>query len=302
MGLFTEKYRRSFSVNLILGTRRAVAALGVAALVGGCSSTGGSAAPDGPKLKVVAGLYPLAEAARRVGGSRIAVVDLTSPGMRPSGLTIGPDQIDQIRAADVVIDVGGGFQPAVEEAAVAARTVAVLPAVGGTDPHVWLDPVVWQKVVVLIAQALVRADPAGRTDYLRGARDYTAALGALDISYRSSLSDCARHDLVTSQPAFARLAARYGLVEDAIGPPSPERLAALAGLVKTTHATTVFTEPLVSADSAQALARASHVRTKVLDPIEGLAPTSDPHATYLSLMDDNLAALISALGCSNSEG
>jgi ABC-type Zn uptake system ZnuABC Zn-binding protein ZnuA len=217
-------------VRFVLCTRRvaAVVAVGLAAMAGGCSSGGSSAAPAPPKLTVVADVYPLADLARRVGGSRIAVVD----------------HVDPVRGADVVLGIGG-----------------MLPAVGGTDPHVWLDPVLWQKVVAIVSQAFERADPAGRADYQRGARDFTAALGALDISYRSSLSDCAHHDFVTSQPKFGRLAARYGLVEDTIG--------------------------------------TTHVKTVVLDPIEVL---TNPHKSYLSLMNDNLATLISALKCSNSEG
>jgi zinc transport system substrate-binding protein len=254
---------------------------------------------------VVASLFPLAEVARQVGGSRITVTDLTPTGMPPQHLAIGPNQVAQIQAADVVIELGLGFQPAVESAAAAAgkgHVVDVLPAIGGTDPDVWLDPVLMQQVVALVAQALQQADPAGRADYRRGARDFTAGLGALDISYRSSLSDCAHHELVTAQSAFGWLSARYGLHEDAISGTSPERLAALADLVRSKHLTTVFTEPLVPPDGAQALAREAHVRTEVLDPIEGLtAGQNQVRTTYLSLMTDNLATLISALGCSNSE-
>jgi zinc transport system substrate-binding protein len=245
----------------------------------------------------------MAEVARQVGGTRINVTDLTPTGVPPRRLAIGPGQVAQVRAADVVIELGLGFQPAVENAAAGkANVVAVLPAIGGTDPHVWLDPVLMQQVVALVAQTLQHADPAGRADYQRGARDFTAALGALDISYRSSLSDCARHQLVTAQGAFGRLSARYGLHEDAIDQTSPERMAALADLVRSKHLTTVFTEPLASPDAALALARRTHVKPEVLDPIEGLAAGQNRvRTTYLSLMTDNLATLLSALGCRNSE-
>jgi zinc transport system substrate-binding protein len=283
-----------------------------AALGAGCSAGGISAAPNRPRLNVVASLFPLAEVARRVGGDRVTVIDLTPSGVEPRGLAISPLQVDQIRSADVVLDVGLGFQPAVEEVAAAADrrtdTLAVLPAIGGSEPHVWLDPIAMEQVVALVAQAFQRADPAGRATYDRGARDFTAALGALDISYRSSLADCAGHELVTSNAAFARMGARYGLNEDPIAGGSGAasdpagRLAVLANLIRAKHVKAVFTEPLASPSAAELLARQAHVKTEALDPIEGLTGSSPPHATYLSLMADDLATLLSALGCANSEG
>jgi zinc transport system substrate-binding protein len=284
-----------------------------AAIVAGCSPGPSSAVPQKPGLDVVTGLFPLAEVARQVGGSRITLNDLTPAGMLPERLAIGPSQLAQIRAANVVIEIGLGFQPELERAAeLAGNALDILPAIGGSDPHVWLDPVLMQQVVALVAQAFERADPAGRAGYERGARDFTAALGALDISYRSSLADCARHDLVTSSDAFGRLSARYGLTEHAISPvssgadsrigPDPAHLAALADLVRAKHLTTVFTEPMWSQDATQTLARMTHTRTEVLDPIEGLGAADSPlRKTYISLMTDNLATLLTALGCSNSE-
>ena len=63
----------------------------------------------------------------------------------------------------------------------------------------------------------------------------------------------------------------------------------------------MFTEPLASPSAAETLAREAHVKTEVLDPIEGLTGPAPPHASYLSLMADDLATLLSALGCANSE-
>src|SRR5258708_3538182 len=80
----------------------------------------------------------------------------------------------------------------------ALGVVSVLAVPGGADPYVWLDPVLLQAVVAQVAAALARADPSGTAAYRRGARDFTAELIALDISFRSSLANCSRHDIVTS--------------------------------------------------------------------------------------------------------
>ena len=127
---------------------------------------------------------------------------------------------------------------------------------------------------------------------------------ALDGRYRQGLASCARHELVTSHQAFGRLAARYGLIQRGIAgvspdaEPDPGRLAQLGDLVRSHGVTTIFTETLVSPKIADTLARSAGVRTEVLDPIEGLTREElAKGATYVSVMDDNLAKLRAALGC-----
>ena len=80
--------------------------------------------------------------------------------------------------------------------------------------------------------------------------------------------------------------------------PTPRALARLIDEVRRSHATTVFFETLVSPRLAETVAREAHVKTAVLDPIEGLTPEALKRgATYFTVMRANLAALRSALGC-----
>ena len=53
---------------------------------------------------------------------------------------------------------------------------------------------------------------------------------------------------------------------------------------------------LASPALADSLARDLGIETAVLDPIEGLT-SADPHATYLTLMRQNLAAIAKASVC-----
>ncbi len=69
-------------------------------------------------------------------------------------------------------------------------------------------------------------------------------------------------------------------------------------LVRSTGATTVFFERLVSSRLADTVAREVGARTAVLDPIEGLTPSEqDRGDDYFSLMRGNLGALRTALAC-----
>jgi zinc transport system substrate-binding protein len=218
--------------------------------------------------------------------------------------------------------MGHGFQPAVEDVAKSRHsgvTVDVLGALAaqrklrelpsgaqetGTDPHVWLDPVLMGDVVDEVMKALTLADPAGAPIYQRNAERYRSEIEALDRRFRDGLADCARHVIVTSHAAFGYLAARYGLVQEAIAglspeaEPDPKRLAELADLVRREGVTTIFTEELVSPRVADTLAREAGVQTAVLNPLEGLTFQEVARGEdYVSVMDKNLATLRTALGC-----
>ena len=91
----------------------AVCAALVATVVAACGDgRPGGGAGDG--LEVVGGFYPLAEGARRVGGEAVDVDDLTPAGAEPHDIELSPDQVDRLEDADLVLYLGGGFQPAVE--------------------------------------------------------------------------------------------------------------------------------------------------------------------------------------------
>ena len=291
-----------------------------AAVVAGSIVLGPVADAATKKQQVVASFYPLAYAAERVGGSRVEVANLTPAGAEPHDLELTPKQIDELLDADLVLDLGRNFQPAVEKAAEqrdgpTIKLLDVLPIKTGgkkvdesdanaLDPHVWLDPVLMSAIVTQVQHALTKADPSGRAVYRRNADALRAQLTALDTRYETGLANCKRRLMVTSHEAFGYLARRYGLKQEGVAglspdaEPDPKRLADLTDLVKRDGVTVVFTEALVSPRIADTLAREAGVRTEVLDPLEGLTDAEQKHgATYTSVMDENLAKLRDALGC-----
>ena len=279
---------------------RIVLILIVVALVGCRSGAAG-------KNTVVAAFYPLAFAAQTMSPSA-KVENLTPPGAEPHDLELTPKTVARIETAGVVLYLGHGFQPAVSDAVknASGHTVDVL---GGlplhsakgqeagltADPHVWLDPALFQRIVRRIAAVLPKpVHDAG----------LIADLQKLDRDYRAGLAHCARNDIVTSHAAFSYLTQRYGLHQVPItgltpeSEPTPKQLANVVAVVRRTHASTVFFERLVSPRLADTVAREVGARTAVLDPIEGLTPAEQGRGeNYLTLMRENLAALRKALAC-----
>jgi zinc transport system substrate-binding protein len=280
---------------------RIVLILIAAAVVAGCDSAAGG------KNTVVAAFYPLAYAAQTMSPSA-KVENLTPPGAEPHDLELTPRAVARIEKAAVVLYLSHGFQPAVSDAVKSAggRKIDILQGLPlhaargqeaglSADPHVWLDPVLFEQIVRRIAAVLPRPVHTG---------PLIADLGALDRDYRKGLAHCERRDIVTSHAAFGYLAQRYGLRQVPItgltpeSEPTPKQLAHVIQLVRQTHATTVFFERLVSPRLADTVAREVGAHTAVLDPIEGLTPSEQRHGeTYLTVMRENLAALRKALAC-----
>ncbi|MEO6120591.1 MAG: zinc ABC transporter substrate-binding protein [Acidimicrobiales bacterium] len=297
----------------------------LAVLVAACSGPNGPGdRTDDGRLRVVASFYPLAEAARRVGGPTVEVTNLTPAGSEPHDLELSSGEVDRIEDAAVVLYLGGGFQPAIEGAVDRAKGAAVdlLSADLGlltaaedeedgkdkdqdwADPHVWLDPTLQRKLAIRVQVALANADPANATTYQANAATYGAELEALDGEFRRGLAACDRRVIVTAHAAFGYLARRYDLTQEAIAGLAPEaepeagRLAELTNKVKAEGITTIFYETLVAPDVAETLAREAGVDTAVLDPVEGLSEEQLSNGqSYVSAMRGNLEAIRAALGC-----
>ena len=276
--------------------------LGVAGC-GGAEPSADTEKTDTEKT-VVAAFYPLAWAAEQLGGDGVEVVNLTPPGVEPHDIELTPGDVERVRDADLVLYLGEGFMPALEDAVagngkaldlLAGEELLSAEDESGRDPHIWLDPMRYAAVVREIAEALGMPEASD---------SLVARLTELDTELREGLASCERRRIVTSHAAFAYLADAYELDQLALtglspeAEPSPRALEALVNEVREEGTTTVFFEALVSPRLAETVARETSARTAALDPLEGL--TEDEVADgedYFSVMHENLAALREALGC-----
>src|ERR687896_956026 len=115
-----------------------------------CGDSAGSGGEEGRPL-VVAAFYPLQFVAQEVGGSAIEVRSLTPSGVEPHDLELSVGQIRELGEADLVVFLGEGFQPALEDALAGLDPNRQFDALAGEelpegehaededelDPHVW---------------------------------------------------------------------------------------------------------------------------------------------------------------------
>ncbi|MCQ9181063.1 metal ABC transporter substrate-binding protein [Streptomyces sp. IBSBF 2953] len=311
---------------LISGTAVAAAtALGLGSL-SACSSDSAAAA-NTDKFDVVASFYPMAFLAERIGGDHVHVTSLTQPGQEPHDLEISAKQTAALQESDAVLYLKN-LQPSVDDAVaqsglktkIDAASLTTLEKHGnevgghaaehddhqneelsGLDPHIWLDPVRYSQVAEGVGKAFEKADPDHAADYKANTAALVKQLCDLNTEFEKGLANTRTKVFVTTHAAFGYLAERYGLTEEAINgldpesEPSAARVKELEKMTKADGVTTVFYETLVSDRTAKTIASDAHLRTDVLDPIEGITKKSRGK-DYFAVQQANLKALQTALG------
>jgi zinc transport system substrate-binding protein len=302
-------------------------------LFAGCASglptqngtSSGSSAQSAKKIEVVTSFYPLYELASTIGGDKIEVSNLVPPGSEPHDYEPSPQDIIRLNNAQLVVLNGAGFEswsgnvvPDLQSKGV--TVVELSKSIGellqgtpeseatsqgsATDPHFWLDPVLYQQEARFMGQTLGQIDPSNKDYYAVNAENFANKLQKVADNYQTGLSACPLHSIVTSHAAFGYLAKRYGLTVAAISglspdsEPSPRKIAELTDLVKQSGIKYIFTETLLSPKIADTLASEANVQTLVFNPLEGLTKAEMAAGEdYISVMERNLQQLRLALGC-----
>ncbi len=268
-------------------------------------------------LVVISTIYPWADVAKQIGGDLVTVTTLTPPGVEPHDYEPTPQDLVRLYQADVVILNGWGVDAWADKLVdpLRAKDVSVIrlsdeqlmqevgTALGGQDPHFWLDPVLVSQAAERISSDLALDSP--RSVEILAQKDlYASKLQELDRSYRTGLGKCQRKELVTTHDAFQYLAKRYALTPLPIlgrspeEDPSPQTIARLIDVIQQKGVKTIFFESLVSSKLAQTIAEEVGAQTSVLNPLEGLTQAElAAGKDYILIMQENLVQLRTALGC-----
>lgn len=263
------------------------------------------------RLKIVTSFYVLGDFAKRVGGDNVEVKTIIPAGAEPHEYEPTPKDIADIYSARLFFYQGGGFDQwadrlrgEIQQRGIAAVPIAEHFTLSNGDPHIWLDPVLAQKEIGIIRDSLIKIDPKNTELYANNAASYAVLLADLDKKYQDGLLFCAVKEIVASHSAYQYLADRYGLSLVSIAGSSPEqepslrKIAEIVWLIRAKDIKYIFVEPLAGSKAAQAVALETGVKSLALNPIEGLTDADIAAGkNYLSLMEDNLQNLKTALSC-----
>ncbi len=203
------------------------------------------------KLQIFTTILPQAYFAERIGGDRVMVEALVTPGQNLHAYQPSPRQIARLSQANIyftinipteqgwlksardanpsiqIVDITEG----IERQSMAAHdctTTAMEKAAahkedehehehdheaikGNADPHLWLNPLLVKKMAERIAQACITADPAGRTVYEQNLKQFQQELDALDQEIKSKLTNLKSRRFMIYHPALSYFAQRYEL-------------------------------------------------------------------------------------------
>jgi len=262
------------------------------------------------KVNIAASIMPLADWARNIGGTNVAVTTILKPGESPHTFTPRPSQMIMLKKADLFIEVGLGLEFWAGKMVSAADNPKLVTLVlgglvstnkadrheGGVNPHVWLSP----RLAVLFCEAirdrLCEIDPARAGQYRKNYERYAGILRALDSEIRARIGAWRTKEFVCFHPAYVYFERDYGLRHVAIEEipsrsPSPSELAAVVDEVRRIRARAVFVEPQLDPKVGWTVAKETGASVEILDP-EGGFPDRD---TYIKLMRFNLGQMEKAL-------
>lgn len=280
-----------------------------------------AAAPAGGngKIKATASFYAVYFLARQIGGDKAEVLNITPAGAEPHDYEPSAADMAAIENSRIVFLNGGGLETwgnDVQKTLDPKKTVVIVAGNGLTnlqkdeegktitDPHIWLDPELMQKMADAVLAGFVAADPDNRDYYENNASELKSKLATLDEEFRHGLANCAKKEIITSHSAFGYLAARYGLKQVSVAglspeeEPSPQQLAQIAEFAKGNNVKYIFFEALVSPKLSETIANEIGAQTLELNPIEGLdADEAAKGDDYITEMQKNLVNLQIALEC-----
>jgi zinc/manganese transport system substrate-binding protein len=296
----------------------------------GCSDDGGGS--DGAPIVVTTNI--LGDIVEHLVGGDVEVDVVMPPNASPHDFAPSAQQAAAMRAADVLVVNGLGFEEGLTDTIEAAAADGVdLIAVAelapghlvageeahdheddqeagfshdGEDPHVFTDPRRMQQAVTLLGEQLATRVTGLDTDAFRArVADYTADLGALDAEIEAMVAELApeRRVLVTNHEVLGYFADRYGFeVLGTIIPslstgaePSASDLADLADEIAAAGVPAIFAETSSPARLAEALA-AEGTDVEVVELYgESLGEDGSEADTYIGMVRTNATRIVEAL-------
>ncbi len=293
----------------------------------GCSKN--AVVEDHNKMEVVTTIYPVYEVAKAVGGDKVSVSMLVSPGAEPHDWEPTVKDIRAIGKAKIFMYNGLGMEPVEKlikpEVLKDAMPVDVSKAPGviileadedeheednhgkvhaeehhheGYDPHIWLNPENMIAETRYVVDAFSKVDPENASYYKERGEAYIKELQALNVSYKDWRSHTSVQTLVVTHEAFGYLANAYDLQQKGImglsseSEPTAEKMATLIEYIKEHHIHVIFSESFVNQKLAKTVAKETGAQIYTLHSIESITPEEmKAGANYISLMKENLATL-----------
>jgi manganese/zinc/iron transport system substrate-binding protein len=277
------------------------------------------------KLNVVATTGMIADAVSNVGGDMVELKVLMGAGIDPHAYRQTRTDIVAMANADLVLWNGLYLEAQMEEflleLSLDNSVVPVAEKIPGNlligsedysdryDPHLWMNPNLWSRVVLNIRDALISVRPSASDEFRANANIYLEQISELVIYANKVLSSVPAENriLLTSHDAFNYFGNAYGFEVVGIQGISTEseaglqRISTLVDMLIERNVKAVFVETSVSDRNIRALVEGAQAAGH--DVIIGGELFSDAmgepntyKGTYIGMIDSNSTTISLALG------
>jgi len=215
-----------------------------------------TAQPTTDKYTIFTSILPQEYFVERIGGDRVAVQALVTPGSSPATYEPTPRQMAALSEARLFFRIGvpfeNAFVPKIEGTTKELRIIDTRAGIplremkahhhhedehekearheddehhaeeehhhheGGKDPHIWLSPQLVKVQARTIADALIELDMAGKAVYESNLAALLKDLDVLDATLAEALAPVKGKTFMVFHPAWGYFADTYGLKQEPI--------------------------------------------------------------------------------------
>lgn len=249
---------------------------------------------DSGKLKVAAGLPPIAGLVKIIGGERVEVTSVLPEGKTPHDFAPTPKTIRQTSGTKIFFTTRMPFEDKIANTVQkSSRICDVSQGIeriafhdganhqhhhhgescshDSHDPHVWLAPANAIIIADNIRAELTAVDPAGAEYYQKNFDAFKEQMSAIDREISEKLAAHKGKTFFVYHPAFGYFAHAYSLKQRAIELNGREigsnQLSAITKEAKEADVSTIFVQEQFNPRSAKALAEQIGVDVFPLDPL-----------------------------------
>lgn len=246
------------------------------------------------KLKVAAGLPPVAYLAKRVGGDAVEVRTMLAEGRSPHDYSPGAREMREAASSKLFLTTGMTFEEKLEHSlkrggtriVEVSRGIERIPMEvscehhenhdhhdhhGAGDPHVWLDAENACRMAETIRDELTAVDPSHAGLYRENCRKLIEELRACDAQLKKDMAPYRGRRFYVYHPAFGYYARMLDLHQEAFELGGREvtaaRLPEVIRRAKADNVRTVFTQPQFNPASVRALEREHGINVVPADPL-----------------------------------
>ena len=246
-------------------------------------------------LKISCSMFPVYDFTRAVtAGTSSDVRLILKPGTEPHEFEPSPMDVKALNDSDVFVFTGRQMEHWADRIADTLTDTLIVDAsngiaLTGSDPHIWLDLSLAQKMIYHITESLCNADPAHSSAYTHNAAEYCAKLAELDEKFAALPKNPTL--VFAGEFSCGYFIRRYGFgyvsAYEGENEPGVRRMAEIIRHIQANHTKYILSDLPVSRVTESI---SEQTRTEIL-PFFTAHMLQDTSRTFLQIMADNFANL-----------